>query len=104
MVKDQGDRTPGSKSWDSKPAMRLSRASTSRDSSAVSGAPCSDEGMGPRPASPRRSVSVLNFWPTVGSLSSTSRCDLQFNFLCQAGQEEAGAGPHLNMPAATTVF
>ena len=67
--------TAGSKSWDSKPAMRLSLASTSLLSAAVLGAPCTRDGMAPCPA-PCCSVTVLNFSPRAGSSSSKARCDL----------------------------
>ena len=68
--------TAGSKSWDSKPAMRLSLARTSRLSAAVVGAPCTREGMAPC-LSPCCNVAVLNFSPRAGSSSSKARCDLQ---------------------------
>lgn len=67
--------TAGSKSWDSKPAMRLSLASTSLLSAAVLGAPCTRDGIAPCPA-PCCSVTVLNFSPRAGSSSSKARCDL----------------------------
>ena len=71
MCRHQG-HTAGSKSCDSKPAMRLSRASTSLLSAAVLGAPCTVEGMGPAVPS-LRNVAVLNFSPRAGSSSSTAR-------------------------------
>lgn len=72
---DEWNSTAGSKSWDSKPAMRLRRASTSLLSAAVVGAPCTVEGIGPAPASCCK-VAVLNLSPRVGSSSSKSRWDL----------------------------
>ncbi len=71
--------TAGSKSCDSKPAMRLRRASTSLLSAAVLGAPCTVEGMGPVPASCCR-VAVLNLSPRVGSSSSKARWDLHIDY------------------------
>jgi hypothetical protein len=72
------DGTAGSKSCDSKPAMRLRRASTSLLSAAVLGAPCTVEGIVPAPASCCR-VAVLNLSPRVGSSSSSARWDLHMH-------------------------